>query len=120
MAAVESRFPTMRRFPADVLKVAATVNVTWNKLPEPRPQISCGDLKKYMKRALSSTFKTPCDTAVVTMERRHDHRNGLVWVFDTVRPLPLVDQADSLAEWGKGVESLSEGPPRAGLPTLAG
>ena len=108
VAAVESRFPTMRRFPADVLKLAATLNVTWDKLSEPRPQISCGDLKQYMKCAISSTFKTPCDTAVVTMERRHDHRNGLVWVFDTVRPLPLVDQADSLAEWGKGVESLFE------------
>jgi hypothetical protein len=108
VAAIERRFPTMKRFPADVLKLAATVNVTWHKLSKPRPQKSSGDLKKYMKRAVNSSVKTPCDTAVVTMEKRYNHQNEHTWVYDTVRPLPLVDQADSLAVWGKGMETLSE------------
>ena len=99
VAAVESRFPTMKRFPADVLKLAATVNATWHNLPKPRPPRSSGDLKKYMKRATSAARKIPRDTALVTMEKRYNHQNEHTWVYDTVRPLPLVDQADSLAEW---------------------
>ena len=106
VAAIERRFPTMRRFPADVLKLAATVNVTSHKLPEPRYQVSSGDLKDYMERATSAARKIPFDTAVVTMEKRYPRRNEDGWVYDTVRPLPLVDQTDSLAVWGKGVESL--------------
>jgi len=108
----ESRFPTLKRFPADVLKLAATVNVTWTRLSKPRPPSKfsgfSGDLKACMKRATSAARTTPCDTALVTAEKRHDHRNELCWVFDTVRPLPLVDRADSLAVWGKGMETLSE------------
>ena len=106
VAAIERRFPTMRRFPADVLKLAATVNVTSHKLPEPRYQVSSGDLKDYMERATSAARKIPFDTAVVTMEKRYTRRNEDGWVYDVVRPLPLVDQTDSLAVWGKGVESL--------------
>ena len=106
VAAIERRFPTMRRFPADVLKLAATVNVTSHKLPEPRPQRSSGDLKDYMERATSAARKIPYDTAVVTMEKRHTRRSEDGWVYDTVRPLPLVDQTDSLAVWGKRLESL--------------
>ena len=101
VAAIERRFPTMRRFPADVLKLAATVNVTWHKLSTPRPQKSSGDLKKYMKRATSAAIKTPSDTALVTMAKRYNHQNEHTWVYDTVRPLPFVDQAESLAVWGK-------------------
>ena len=111
-AAIERRFPTMKRFPADVLKLAATVNVTWHELSKPRPQKSSGDLKKYMKRATSAAIKTPSDTALVTMAKRYNHQNEHTWVYDTVRPLPLVDQADSLAVWGRldlaTVESLFE------------
>ena len=107
VAAIERRFPTMRRFPADVLKLAATVNVTSHKLPEPRPPKKfSGDLKDYMERATSAARKIPCDTAVVTMEKRYTRRNEDGWVYDVVRPLPLVDQTDSLAVWGKGMESL--------------
>ncbi len=120
VAAIERRFPTMKRFPADVLKLAATVNVTWHELSKPRPQKSSGDLKKYMKRATSAAIKTPSDTALVTMVKRYDHtelghHNKRRWVYDAVRPLPLVDQADSLAVWGKldsTVESLFEKPRR--------
>ena len=101
VAAIERRFPTMKRFPADVLKLAATVNVTWHNLSKPRPQKSSGDLKKYMKRATSAAIKTPSDTALVTMAKRYNHQNEHTWVYDTVRPLPFVDQADSLAVWGK-------------------
>ena len=111
VAAIERRFPTMKRFPADVLKLAATVNVTWHKLSTPRPQKSSGDLKKYMKRATSAAIKTPSDTALVTMAKRYNHQNEHTWVYDTVRPLPFVDQAESLAVWGKldsTVESLFE------------
>ena len=112
VAALEDKFSTFRRFPADVLKLAATVTATWSKLPQPRPQRSSGDLAPYMARAINSANKIPCDTALRFMERRcttythiaNEHR----WVRATVRPLPLVDQADSLAEWGKGVESLFE------------
>ena len=107
VAAIERRFPTMRRFPAGVLKLAATVNVTSHKLPEPRPPKKfSGDLKDYMERATSAARKIPCDTAVVTMEKRYTRRNEDGWVYDVVRPLPLVDQTDSLAVWGKGMESL--------------
>ena len=98
-AAIERRFPTMKRFPADVLKLAATVNVTWHELSKPRPQKSSGDLKKYMKRATSAAIKTPSDTALVTMAKRYNHQKEHTWVYDTVRPLPFVDQADSLAMW---------------------
>ena len=113
VAAIERRFPAMKRFPADVLKLAATVNVTSHKLPEPRPQRSSGDLKDYMERATSAARKIPSDTVLVTMEKRYTRRNEDGWVYDTVRPLPLVDQTDSLAVWGKRVESLSKKPPRA-------
>ena len=108
----ESRFPTLKRFPADVLKLAATVNVTWTRLSKPRPPSKfsgfSGDLKACMKRATSAAIKTPSDTALVTMAKRYNHQNEHTWVYDTVRPLPLVDQADSLAVWGKGLETLSE------------
>jgi len=112
VGALEDKFSTFRRFPADVLRLAATVTATWSMLPQPRPQRSSGDLAPYMARAINSANKIPCDTALRFMERRsttythiaNEHR----WVRATVRPLPLVDQADSLAEWGKGVESLFE------------
>ena len=65
-----------------------------------------------MKRATSAAIKTPSDTALVTMAKRYNHQNEHTWVYDTVRPLPLVDQADSLAVWGRldlaTVESLFE------------
>ena len=64
-----------------------------------------------MKRATSAARKIPRDTALVTMEKRYNHQNEHTWVYDTVRPLPFVDQADSLAVWGKldsTVESLFE------------
>ena len=112
VGALEDKFSTFRRFPADVLKLAATVTATWSMLPQPRPQRSSGDLAAYMARAINSANRIPCDTALRFMERRcttythiaNEHR----WVRATVRPLPLVDQADSLAEWGKGVETLFE------------
>ena len=104
VGALEDKFSTFRRFPADVLKLAAKVNVTWSLLPQPRPPSRfSGDLEAHMKRAASVARNIPCDTALRFMERRyttHTHiANEHRWVRATVRPLPLVDQADSLAVW---------------------
>ena len=93
-----------RKYPAEVLKLAAKADTLWLELPEPRPPIT-GPMAGAIVIGLRAIRNLPSDATVVYAEDwgldqtgGDEHR-----VMVAVRPLPLAAEADAVAKWEEDV-----------------